>query len=116
MASGPSIHEPSSFRWPKDPYTFNLREHEKIAVSRHDGIATGNDRSRQDMSILWISESGELARTSFVSSTWNDFHTKQRKDFLGLFSAAREPLVHDLQDLSLDILRDDERVLPAECG
>ena len=68
------------------------------------------------MSIPRISESGEVARMSFVRSTWNDFHTKQRQDFLCLFSAAGELLLDDLQNLSLDILRDDERVLSAERG
>jgi len=101
---------------PEGLHTFDFSTDKNAADSCHDGIATGHDRSRQDMSILRISEPGELARTSFVRSKWNGFHTKERKNLRGLLSAAGELALHDRPDLSLVILRDDERVFPAKRG
>ena len=109
-------HKPTSLARPEYLHPFDLPKHNKIAVSRHDGVAPGNDGGRQNMSILRISESRELARTFLVRFPGHGFHTKQRQDFLRLFPKAGELLPHDLQDLSLDILGDDESVLPAKRG
>ena len=108
--------EPTSLARPEDTYAFDRSKDNKVPVSRYDGIAMGNDCGRQDMSISWISESGELARTSCVSSAGNNFYTKQREDFPGLLSSAGELLLHDLQDFVLNILRDDESMFSAERG
>ena len=108
-------NEPTSLARPEDFHAFHLPKHKQIAVSRHDGVATGNDGSRQDMSIVRIPKVWEPA-TLLVRFSRNGFSTNQRENVLRLFSKPGELLPHDIQDLLPNILGDDEGMFPAESG